>query len=185
MGGEAGFDAKSKHQQQKQQAATGIQQATRKAATSSRIRSSTNITENNPESVREEVWVPKVGRRLRLCSRLFLWIQAKFATISHGLSEVSFEGSWPSIAPPKFNETISKRGRKNKKCSGRVKKCEIMGNPAGERVRRRSKGEGPNLGRTNENFEYTPHRHTTTQHNTTPHNTTGDPAQGGWARGVL
>ena len=43
---------------------------------------------------------------------------------------------------------------------------------SGEGVRRRgSQGERPNLGRTDENFEHTPHRHT--------HNTTGDPAQGG------
>ena len=78
------------------------------------------------------------------------------------------------------------------------KKREIWGGPVeeewGEGVRRRgSQGERPNLGRTHENFEHTPHRHntphhTTPQHNTTQHNTTqqhrvvlgkGGPSQGG------
>ena len=37
---------------------------------------------------------------------------------------------------------------------------------------RGSQGECPNLGRTDENFEHTPHRHTTPHHTTPQHNTT-------------
>ena len=88
-----GFDGRrpkssNKHKQQQkqrqQQAATGTQ-AIGKAATSSRIRSSTNSTNNNPKKVRPRGVGPKggEGRRpmeFRLCSKLFFWMQEKFAT---------------------------------------------------------------------------------------------------------
>ena len=75
------------------------------------------------------------------------------------------------------------RETKSENGSGRVKKkkSEILGGPAEgwrESRRRRSGGERPNFGRTLENFEHTPHRHTT-QHNG------GSRTGWSWERGFL
>ena len=221
VGGEGGFDGRrpkssNKHKQQQkqrqQQAATGTQ-ATRKAATCSRIRSNTNSTNKKPETVRAK----RCGSRkwggvhpwnfVRLWSRFFS--VCKLLVI--GFSEVLREGksivkllltfckshrgftrqpvspyvhSWyrPLQTQPKFHEkTPTERKKERKWEQERKKRGEILGGPA-----EGSQGERPNLGRTHENFEHTPHQHTTTtQHNNNrgiPHKVVlgkGGPSQGG------
>ena len=86
--------------------------------------------------------------------------------------------------------------RKKANSGGRgKKKREILGGPVEgcrKGCRKGSRGERPNLGRTHENLEHTPHRHTpqthhttdTPQHNTTQqHNNNGGVTEWSWARG--
>ena len=171
MGGEAGSTPKAStsSRNSKPQQEYNKQQEKQQQAVESRAAQTSQKTTKNQWGKR--CGCRRWGRRLRLCSRLFLWIQAKFATISHGLSEVSFEGPGFQSHHQKFNETISKRGRKNKNCGGRVKKCEIMGNPAGERIRRRGVRERAQILDAPTKILNT-HRTDTPQHNTTQHHTT-------------
>ena len=160
--------------QQAQAAATGTQ-ATRKAATSSIIRSKS--TNNNPETVRAvrrrgvprrgpEGWGPKI-------SRFFLPLPPLFSFFLPFLGVVSWN----------FGGVIE--GRDPQMCTFGLSGCRVKprrpgggglaeGGPAegveSGRGPAEGSGERPNFGRTHENFEHTPHRHTTTQHNTTtPH----------------
>ena len=115
---------------------------------------------------------------------------------------------WPKSVmtlqtPPKFNERTSERGRKKENCGGRGKKERNVGRSWGGRIRRRGgPGEQPNLGRTHENLEHTPHTTHPPQHqnNTTTPTTTqklkkrrkkartfGGPAEGvrGWGSNAI
>ena len=95
--------------------------------------------------------------------------------------------------PPKFNEGTPKRVKKERKLRREREKTRHFGRSGGGRSGRGRScggglGEHPNLGRTHENLEHTPHTTHLTQpttpqhHNTTQHNTRKSTIWANWLK---